>query len=110
MALQSKRNYSPIEKRIDKQFGCRIETSTKFKLLKEVIHDMDYGSKRRKLILELLSTGIEFQVNGMHCIQIKNDPDIKKLIKSGKIEMFNTPSYNWGSSKCKHTYIRIKNG
>lgn len=110
MALKRKKNYCSIEKSIDKPLGSNLKISPKFQLLKEVIYEMDYGGKRRKLIFDLLSTGIEFQVNGMHCIQTKNDPDIKKLIKSGKIEMFNTSSYSWGNSICKHTYIRIKNG
>lgn len=108
MALKGIKTYSAIEKSISKEDFPRNIISPKFKLLTEVIHDMSYGGKRRKLILDLLSTGIEYRVNGMHCIQTKNDPDIKKLIKTGKIEMFNTGSYSWGKSKCKHTYIRIK--
>ncbi|YP_010842907.1 hypothetical protein ACQ27_gp023 [Klebsiella phage K64-1] len=45
----------------------------------------------------------------MHDIQTKNDPDIKRLLKYKKIEMFNVRSGSW-SDRSKHTYLRIKNG
>lgn len=108
MALRSIKKYSATTKIIKKD-GYDLVMKPEYKYIKNAIFEMPYGAKRRKIILDMLREGVEFKVNGMHDIQTKNDPDIKRLLKCKKIEMFNVRSGSW-SDRSKHTYLRIKNG
>lgn len=109
MALRDKNQYSCMTRNIKKDGNSEIVLKPEYKFLKDAIFEMPYGGKRRKVILDMLRDGVEFKVNGMHDIQTKNDPDIKRLLKDCKIEMFNVRSGSW-SGNSKHTYLRIKNG
>lgn len=66
------------------------------------IHDMSYGKERRALILEVLKAGFSFCVNRKYCLQTKHDPDLKRLIKKGKIKMVNSGGI------IKTTHIQLK--
>ena len=70
------------------------------------IRKLPFGSARRQAILRLLETGFLIPVNGMGCLQMKTDPDLRKLLKEDKIELYNERS----STKFKRTIIRYKNG
>ncbi|EMR6007951.1 hypothetical protein WJW27_004745 [Escherichia coli] len=112
MALRGQTQYKCIEE-IRKKDGTLFDRKLKqeYKDLRDVIRNESFGGKRRQKIYEFLKNGLEIQVNGLHCVQTKNDPDILRLLKEGKIEMFNTPISSYGNRlKCKHTYLRIKNG
>lgn len=67
------------------------------------IRKLNYGSERRKRIIALLQTGFEFMVNCRGFGSTQRDPDLKKLLKLKKIEMYNVKD---GCSFTKHTYIR----
>lgn len=54
------------------------------------LREMSYGKERRALILEVLEAGFSFAVNRKYCLQTKHDPDLKRLIKKGKIKLVNT--------------------
>jgi hypothetical protein len=69
------------------------------------IRDLPFGSARRQAIVQLLSTGFLIPINGKHCIQLNADPDLRKLLNNGKIEM-----YNERNSTFKRTIIRYKDG
>lgn len=69
------------------------------------IKHLPFGSARRHTIIQLLKTGYLIPVNGLHCIQLNADPDLRKLLKDGKIEM-----YNERTGTFKRTIIRYKNG
>lgn len=79
------------------------ELTEDFKRFQE-IRKMSYGAPRRNELMKLLETGFSFTVNTKHSIIIDNDPDIQRLLKKGKVEMYTAKV----SLKCKHTYIRIK--
>jgi hypothetical protein len=66
------------------------------------IREMDYGKERRALILEVLNSVFNFPVNRKYCLQTKNDPDLKRLIKKGKIELVNT------GGTVKTTHVKLK--
>ena len=68
------------------------------------IREMNYGKERRALILEVLTSGFSFCVNRKYCLQTKHDPDLKRLIKKGKIKMVNSPE----SNGIKVTHIQLK--
>ncbi len=65
---------------------------------------MSYGKERRAMLLSVIERGFEFPVNGKHLIQTKRDPDIKKLIKQGKIQMVNKKT----GMKTKRTHLVLK--
>lgn len=112
MALRGSNQYKCIAE-IRKKDGTLVDRALKqeYKELRDVVHNDSYGGMRRKKIYEYLKKGLEIQVNGLHCIQTKNDPDILRLLKEDKIEMFNVPISFYGNKlKCKHTFLRIKNG
>lgn len=69
------------------------------------IRDMPFGSERRRAIIELLKTGYLIPVNGIGQIQLKCDPDLRKLLKDGKIEMYNERNRTF-----KRTIIRYNDG
>lgn len=50
---------------------------------------MDYGKNRRELIMKLFNSvdNSAYCVNRKHRPQIKNDPDLKRLIKTGKLKL-----------------------
>jgi hypothetical protein len=68
------------------------------------LRDMSYGKERRELILEVLKDGFCFAVNRKYCLQTKHDPDLKRLIKQGKIEIVNSPA----GHGVKTTHIKLK--
>lgn len=70
------------------------------------IRKLPFGSARRQAIVQLLETGYLIPVNGMGLIQLKNDPDLQKLLKEEKIEMYNERS----SGHFKRTIVRYNNG
>lgn len=112
MALRGSTQYKCIVE-FRKKDGTLIDRQLKqeYKDLIDVIRNESFGGKRRQKIYEFMKNGLEIQVNGIHCIQTKNDPDILRLLKEGKIEMFNVPISSYGNRlKCKHTYLRMKNG
>ncbi len=100
MALQGKSTYSSELFYKDGNFNKPTELLLDYKK----IMTMNYGSARRELILKVLQTNTCFRVNRKYCIQTKTDPDIKRLIKQGKIEIFNQHN----SYGIKHTYLRLK--
>lgn len=69
------------------------------------IRDLPFGSIRRQAIISLLQTGYLLRVNGKGCIQTKADPDLLKLLKDGKIEMYNERNRTF-----KRTIIRYNDG
>jgi|AGFT01.1.fsa_nt_gi hypothetical protein len=69
------------------------------------IRDLPFGSIRRQAIISLLQTGYLLRVNGKGCIQTKADPDLQKLLKDGKIEMYNERNRTF-----KRTIIRYNDG
>ncbi len=66
------------------------------------LREMSYGKERRALILEVLEAGFSFAVNRKYCLQTKHDPDLKRLIKKGKIKLVNT------GGTVKTTCIQLK--
>ena len=84
---------------------CRPELKEQYKILRVLVHEVSYGGFRRAKILQMLKDGVEYPVNGVGGIQLKNDPDFKRLLKEGKIEMFTQ-----GGTNFKRTYVRYKNG
>ncbi|MED6699480.1 hypothetical protein VWH97_07070 [Escherichia coli O157] len=111
MALRGSKKYNAFETYVSKDGKLHRDLKPECKVLLDTVRDAPYGGKRRKLIYEILKSGAELQVNGKHCVQTKNDPDILRLLKEGKIEMFNEGvSYYGQRVKCKHTFLRIKNG
>ncbi len=66
------------------------------------LREMSYGKERRALILEVLKSGFSFAVNRKYCLQTKKDPDLKRLIKQGKIKLVNT------GGTVKTTCIQLK--
>lgn len=71
-----------------------------------------YGGKRRNALLKLFERGMIICVNGKHVPQTDKDPDLKRLLREGKIEMItaNPKMYSDYASKFKRTYVRIKDG
>lgn len=69
------------------------------------IRHLPFGSGRRQAIIQLLQTGFLIPVNGKNCIQLNADPDLRKLLKNGKIEMYNERNRTF-----KRTIIRYKDG
>lgn len=71
-----------------------------------------YGGKRRKALMELFERGMIICVNGKHVPHTDKDPDLKRLLKEGKIEMItaNPKMYSDYAPKFKRTYVRIKDG
>lgn len=111
MALRGQTQYNCIQE-IRKKDGTLYsrELKEEYSKLRDVVRNESFGGKRRQKIYEFLKNGLEIQVNGLHCVQTKNDPDISRLLKEGKIEMFNVPISFYGQKlNCKHTYLRIKN-
>lgn len=71
------------------------------------LSDMPYGKDRRKLIKEyfLENPTYEAMVDCEHCQQVKNDPDLKKLIKQGFLKRNRS---RYGSSN--RTFLSLNNG
>lgn len=73
---------------------------------------MPYGHKRRAVLLELLREGYpdgttvwsqqgwSGLVNRHHRPILKHDPDLQKLLKSGKVRRVRK-----GTPKCRYTYL-----
>ncbi|WOL22704.1 hypothetical protein [Escherichia phage vB_EcoM_JNE01] len=106
MAKRSNLSYEACETYMTKDGKEHRGVKPEYVVLREVLLNESYGSNRRNKILDLLRSGIEIAVNRKYSVQTKDDPDIKKLIKDGKIEMFNVAT----GPKSKCTYLRIKNG
>lgn len=72
-------------------------------------HVMPYGKERRKTILEHLKT-IEnddhnyIVINRMYCLILKKDPDLKKLLKQGKLWMDKVRACG---NKCTYSVLRL---
>lgn len=81
------------------------EVKPEYLILKNAIYNMSYGKERRQVILSTLSSGLYLRVNGMHQIQVKDDPDLKYLIKKKKVELVTQHEYH---ARFKRTYIRAK--
>ena len=58
-----------------------------------------YGAQRRKNMLRVLASE-DMPVNCKYCIQVKNDPDLKRLIKEGLVKIVRRP---WNSCISKPT-------
>lgn len=92
-------------KRVCDETGSEyLELTDDFKRFQE-IRQMSFGCIRRNELMKLLSTGFSFAVNIKHCIIVEHDPDIQRLLKKNKIELYTVKA----SKKTKHTYVRIKN-
>lgn len=72
------------------------------------VRKMQYGAKRREEFMNLFNQGLEFYVNCKHCINLKHDYDMQKLLKQGKIEMVNERQTRGWSFAIKHTFLRLK--
>lgn len=47
-----------------------------------------FGKERRKIIMDFLNNNFGgMSVNSKHHLQVKKDPDLKRLIKKGKIAL-----------------------
>lgn len=65
-----------------------------------------YGMTRRRELLRAFELGLVMPINGHHLCQSKADPDLKKLLKDGKVEMITD-----NARRCfKRTYLRKKHG
>lgn len=104
MALRRQKTYNPYTSSSSKYQG-NVVIKEQYSILRVLVHEVSYGGFRRKKILELLKSGIEYPVNGEHGIQVKKDPDLKRLLKEDKIEMITE-----GGKNFKRTYVRYKNG
>lgn len=58
-----------------------------------------YGAQRKQNMLRVLATH-DMPVNCKYCVQVKNDPDLKRLIKDGKVKIVSRP---WNSCISKPT-------
>lgn len=85
--------------------GTEWKLTPEFAEFNKNVRYADYGSERRKNLLVLLEKGLEFPINVKHCPQLDTDTDIKKLLKDGKIELFNVREWN-SHHKCTHVRIR----
>lgn len=102
MALQGKRTYQFM---VD---GKNDNPYKKTTLQYFEVRKMSYGMKRRALLMKLFKAGVEFYVNCNHCIQLKDDKDLQKLIKQGKIEMVNEVITRYNTFSIKHSFVRLK--
>lgn len=64
---------------------------------------MSYGKDRRKKILESLEKGFMFMVNCKHRPQMKDDADLRRLVKQGKVKLCNYVD----SRKCTKQFIKL---
>lgn len=66
---------------------------------------MPYGSARRRMIEQyLLSAEPEkayLPINKKYCLILKTDPDLKRMIKQGKLRM----EKRWNSKKCTYSVL-----
>lgn len=95
----------PYSANILHKVGDEWKLTPEFAEFNENVRYADYGAKRRKNLLALLEKGLEFPINTKHCPLLSTDPDIKKLLKDGKIELFNVRQWN---SHHKKTHVRIR--
>lgn len=72
---------------------------------KKIMYD-NKGSVRRNKLLKLFEDGLEIMVNEKHCLIIKRDSDIKRLLKQNKIEMFYDKYHPYDTFT--RTFVRIK--
>lgn len=62
-------------------FGCQLISTS-------------FGSKRREMIMNFLSDKENgWMINRSNTPQFKNDPDLKKLVKQGKIRLVSNKIY-----------------
>ena len=66
------------------------------------IPEMDYGSARRKLIMNLfdITPDAAYCVNRKYRPQMKDDPDLRRLVKTGKLKIKRT-----GQPSSRYTYL-----
>ena len=64
------------------------------------IPELDYGKDRRKLIMHMFNTTEDaaYCVNAKYRPQMKDDPDLQKLVKDGKLKLMRSGT-NGGSTK-----------
>lgn len=72
-------------------------------------HVMPYGKERREAILSHLRAIRNdprnyIVINKKYCLILKKDPDLKRLIKQGKLK---TDKMAYGSNKCTYTILRL---
>lgn len=66
------------------------------------IPEIDYGKERRKLIMYMFNTieDAAYCVNTKYRPQMKDDPDLQKLVKQGKLKLKRT-----GIMSSRRTYL-----
>lgn len=67
------------------------------------IPECDYGKERRKLIMHMFNTTEDaaYCVNTKYRPQMKDDPDLQKLVKKGKLKLQRTG----GIMSSRRTYL-----
>lgn len=66
------------------------------------IPECDYGKNRRKLIMYMFDTTPDaaYCVNAKYRPQMKDDPDLRKLVKDGKLKLM-----RYGIATSRITYL-----
>ena len=72
----------------------------------DTMFSMEYGPARRKMIVRLLAGGNTIRVNSKYCVQVKKDPDIRKLIRTGVVEVVHG-EHIWFCN-CRYQELRLK--
>lgn len=102
---KSQRNLANIQVLVD----GRLQLTPEFDEFNNTVRFASYGSARRTKLMELLERGLEFPVNCKHCPSLNKDPDLQKLLKEDKIELFNVRQYPTKYRVTfKKTHVRIK--
>lgn len=68
------------------------------------IETMPFGKERRALIMKAFDSSEDsrYCVNHLHRPQLKDDPDLRKLIRDGKLRRLRV-----GSRTNRHTYLML---
>lgn len=72
-------------------------------------HVMPYGKERREAILAHLRTIRNdphnyIVINKKYCLILKKDPDLKRLLKQGKLKM---NKITFGGDRCTYSVLRL---
>lgn len=72
-------------------------------------HVMPYGKERREAILAHLrairnESHDYIVINKKYCLILKKDPDLKRLIKQGKLKM---DKITFGGNRCTYSVLRL---
>lgn len=83
-------------------FAQIMKNTVQYERRHRVLYGMPFGPQRRQELLKIIPEMGGLHVNRRWCPQLKYDPDLTKLLKSGKLVRTRE-----GSFGCKHTVLRV---